>query len=628
MKIFSNNIKISMSSYILSSILISALLIFSSCENDNKYDYIKSFTKGEIVYPEMFDTIFTTRGYERVEIDLRRDGRIPSSQMNLSKARKMVVVYDEDSPSPTVIEIDSVCSYVDLRGLTEPRLYRIKVYTVDEKGNTSKFQETTVVPFTEYDKELLKQSILDPSTTTTPSSMIMEWPNGLNSIVMEYHGLSYEYMDNDGIVHTGSSHKSPRIFAANLPVSQEVIFNIKYKMLPILEDGTKLLDTLEIEKDFAIKLPTIDQEFIPQELAILRANGINNFTIRDVEGITSLTYPMNLTTFADLFYFPNITSINLTGIGLENTLEKLRYTAYGHTFEVGGGAWQYFMMPSQKPSEIRPPESLQTLKDLIDVGQITNIKYIPKSMGFEFDAFLEPYIESGVVELLTNDHPFFPNEVFMHPQFFGSAIVQAPHWEMLNAHSGDLFPLPNVYITKFDAKNDVVNGQPVDLKLDQLIESDGKNIYRGVIVGHGPGFMFALPREWRFDNQRYRYLKFKMFIGSDISLVSNVNGNNRHIFRAPWVRSLNRLWGFPHHSDYGISNWDSGRMTPMTDDEIQNSWREYTVDMMTNDGGDNSNYRNRVIIITPGHEDPVSWSYEKDKEVVIYLADIRFTKTP
>ncbi|GEM_PF-397187 len=612
----------------ITSVMFFAVLIFNSCDNNDIYDNIKDFAKNETVYPAMFDTIFATVGYERAEIDLRIDGRIPANQMKLSKAKKTVVVYDEDASKPTVIEYDSVCSWVNVKGLTEPRIYRIKVYTVDEHGNRSTPQEITVVPYTEYDKDLLRQSILDPVTSTTPSSMIMEWPGGLNSIVMEYHGMSYNYTDNDSVVHTGKQLKEPRVFSANLPVAQEVTFNINYKVLPLLEDGSKLLDTIEVEKPFVIQMPTLDQSFIPQELSILEANGIKKFTIRDVENVTSLTYPMTMNTFADLFYFPKMRTLNLTGKGLMGTMARLSYSGNSVTNTVGGGAWQEFMSPVNKPKDIRRPESLQTLKDLIESGQITKIEYIPKSMGLDFDAFLQPYVQSGVVELLTNDHSFFPQSVFVEPQFFANGIVQSPTWKVFPYYSGKFFPRPGEPdIGRFDAKNDVVNGQPVDLKLNQLIQSDGENIYKMIVEANRPSIFFALPREWRFDNKRYRYFKFKMFIGSDKSLVSNVGGNNRHLFREPWIRPLNTLWNFKQNSDFGQGIWDTGRQPLMTDAEIQNSWREYTVDMNNNDGGDTSDFRNRVYVINFGHEGAVKWTYDPNNQVVFYLSDVRFSKT-
>lgn len=610
----------------LLSICFFAVLCLSC--SDDFYDNIKKFSKEEIIYPAAYDTVYATIGYERAEIDLRKDGRIPASEMDFAKAKRTIIEYDVDYPNPKIITIDSVCSYVNVTGLNEPRLYRFNIYTEDEYGNRSIPQTISLIPYTSYDVEVLAKGILEPTMSMSPNAIVMEWGNGLNTILMEYHGLSYAYTDKDGAVHNDTVGNNPRIYSGNLPAGEEAVFDMKYRILPILENGEKLLDTLVIEKPFTVKMPTSDQPFIPQELEILQANGISRFTTADVEGVSKLAYPMNMSTFADLFYFPNVRELDLTGKGLKGILETTTYALNNMHSVVGGGAWQEFMMPVDKPANIEAPESLQTLKDLIDAGQITQIKYIPKSFGLEFDEFLAPYVEDGIVELLTNDHPFFPDHVFIEPQFFAHGKVQSNSWNMNLSYSGASLPRPGLTdIGKFDAKNDRVNGSTVDLKLDQLIQHDGQNIYRGVVVDYRPSFFFALPRQWRFDNKKYRYLKFKMFIGSDPALVSNNGGNNRHVYRAPWIRPMNRLWAYSQYSDYGQEYWDAGRLPSFSDSEIGQQWKEYTVDMNNNDGGDNSNRRNRVYVFNIGHEDGVSWSYDKNKEVVIYIADVRLCKT-
>lgn len=609
-------------------VLLALLLVPFACDTDDMHDKLRKFATEEEVYPATFDTIYATIGYERAEIDLRKDGRVPSSDMDKGKAVKTVVEYDVDTPSPTVIVIDSVCSHVNLTGLVEPRLYRVFIYTEDEFGSRSIPQEVSVVPYTSYDLEVLSQGILDPTTSMAPNALVMEWPTGLNTIMMEYHGLTFEYEDQDGQVFTGTRAVNPRIYSSNLPSGEDVVFNMKYKVLPILDDGSKLLDTIEVWKPFIAQMPTPDQQFIPQELRILRANGIQAFTTEAVAAISELTYPMNMSTFADLFYFPNVHTLDLTGKGLPGTLETTTYGGNSMTSVVGGGAWQEFMMPVDKPAVIDAPSSLQTLQDMIESGQIKKIRYIPKAYGFEFDAFLAPYVESGVVELLTNDHPFFPNEVFIEPQFFANGTVQSTTWNMILSYSGEFLPRQGLRdISGFNSKNDIVNGTPVDLKLDQLIQDDGENIYRGIVWAHRPSFFFALPRAWRFDNAKYPYLKFKMFIGSDKSLVTNTAGNNRNVYREPWIRPMNRLWNFSQNSDYGQQVWDAGPHPQMTDAEIQNSWREYTVNLSNNSGGDTSDLRNRVYVFNFGHEKAVSWSYDPDNQIVIYIADVRLCKT-
>ena len=613
--------------YLNICVVLSLILIYTSCGED-MFDTIKKFGGQESVYPATFDTVYATIGYERVEIDLRRDGRIPASKMDMSKAKKTIVVYDENTPSATVIKIDSVCSWINLTGLVEPRLYRIKIYAEDEFGSRSIPKEVSVIPYTSYDRDVLQRGILDPSTSMAPNALVMEWPTGLNTIMMEHHGVSFKYNDKDGKTVSGNRLRNLRIYCGNLPAGEKVTFNMKYKVLPILGDGSKLLDTIEVEKPFIVQMPTPDQQFIPQEITILRANGIMEFSNESVDEITELTYPMNMSTFADLFFFPNVHTIDLTGKGLQGVLPTLNYTRNSVTSIVGGGEWQEFMMPVDKPALIRSPESRQTLTDMIESGQITKIKYIPKSMGLDFDAFLAPYIEAGIVELLTNDHPFFPDSVFIEPQFFANGRVQNTEWTMNLSYSGDFLPRPGLSdIANFDPKNDMVNGEPIDLKLEQLIQSDGSNIYRGVIVSFRPSFIFALPKEWRYDNARYPFLKFKMFIGCDKSLVTEVAGNKRNAYRAPWIRPMNKLGGWPRNSIYPQKAWSTGRLALMTDQEIQNSWHEYTVDLSYNDGGDTSDLRNRVYVFNIGRDENVSWSYDPNNEIVLYFADIRLCKT-
>ena len=55
------------------------------------YDNIKEFSMKERIYPAHFDTIFAEPGYERVEIDLCKEGRLPASLMYLGKAQRTLV---------------------------------------------------------------------------------------------------------------------------------------------------------------------------------------------------------------------------------------------------------------------------------------------------------------------------------------------------------------------------------------------------------------------------------------------------------------------------------------------------------------------------------------------------------
>lgn len=591
-------------------LLSSAILILASCSG--QYDNIEKFA-GEVIYPARFDTIIGYVGYERVELDLMKAGRIPSSKLKLGKASKTVVEYDGEKHY-----IDSVCSWVNITGLTETKLYRFFVYTEDDYGNKSVPQEIALIPFTRLDRNLI--GIASPKLTVSPSAMVVEWPNGLNSVVMEYHSLSYSYTDKDGVKQKGEV-TTPRFYCGNLPTGQELTVDVNYKVVPIQSDGTKILDTVMVSKPLVVNIPTRDTPFSPSETSILQANGISTFTAEAVKNVTNLTYPLHTATFSDLFYFPNLTSLDLTGAGLSNVLPTLDYVRNGVKSRSGGDAWQPFMLRVEKPADINI-SSIASLKDILESGQLRHIRYIPKSMGL--DNILAPYVKTGVVELVQDNDPLYPETVFIDPQFFVKGQVVDNNWEMYSFYSGNFLPRSGFTdIGKFNSHNETVNGQPVDLHLEQLIQSDGSNIYKCIVRMRSASFAMCLPKEYRFDNQRYKKLRFKMFCGTEASLMAGSN----NVFLQPWIRPMNYMWNFGNNSIYGQQNWDVAQPQGnwIQTNQIQNEWREYVIDMTPNDGGDNSNRRNRVIVFNIGHE-PASFSYNASKQVIIYVADIRFTK--
>ena len=616
---------------LICGVILLVALAAGSCNREAIYDNLKDFAnKGEPIYPARFDTIFGKIGYERVEIDLRKDGRIPANKMSLGKAKRTVVVWDEDMPEPQKNEYDSVCSWVNITGLTEPRLYRFKVFTEDEHGNRSLPAEIDLIPYTSFDRDVLALGILDPTISAATSVVLLEWPTGLHSIMMEYHGMEYKYTDANNREQKGKLKELPRIFAANLTQGKEVVFDMTYRVLPILGNRQKLLDTISIQKPFVVQMPTAELPFYPSEMITLKGNGINVFTLAEANKITKLTYPMNMTTFADLFYFNNVHTLNLTGKGLPASLETMTYSNNDMLSVFGGGEWQEFMMPMHQPHRIREntgkaPDGLQTLKDAIESGQITKIQYIPKTLGTEFDRFLEPYMH--VVELLQNNHTFFPEEVFISPQFFGNGQIQDHNWIMELAYSGAFLPRPGLGdIGKFNPLNDVVNGKQVTLPLDALIQKDGSNIYRGRVVRGHASIFFALPSQWRFDNQKYRYLKFKVFYGTERAIMDR--GKN-WVFRQLWIRSMNRLWWYDDSNGYGHEDWGTRGLWTEANEIDRREWKEFTVDMGENNGGDNSNRRNRIYVFCIGAEQDVAgWETFNipGEQIVVYLADIRLCK--
>jgi hypothetical protein len=596
--------------YAIFSIITGAVLALASCTGE--YDNVEKYS-GEVIYPASFDTIVGYVGFERIEIDLLKAGRIPSSQLKMGKASKTIVEYDGQKHY-----IDSVCSWVNVTGLTESKLYRIQCYTEDEFGNNSIPQEIALIPFTSSDLNLLDVS--SPKLTITPTAMVVDWPNGINSPVMEYQDLTYSYRDNDG--ENKSGNVSGTFFICNnLAADKEVSVDVTYRIVPVLSDGNKILDTVKITRAITITTPNASTPFTPSESVILQANGITTFTSEACQSVTKLVYPLHVSSFADLLYFPNLQELDLTGNGLQNVLPVLTYDRNGVRTQCGGGGWQPFMARVDKPADVNIA-GVPLLLSLLQSGQITKIRYIPNSLAMDDNEELLPYVQNGIIELVQPNDPIFPEQAFIEPQFFIKGQPVDNNWEMASYYSGDF--LPRTGLTdcgKFDPLNETVNGDLVDLQLNQLIQSDGKNIYKCVIRMRSASFCMNLPKEYRYDNQRYKKLKFKMFCGTSEADMQGYNGN----FLAPWIRPMNYMWNFGNNSIYGQQNWDvSCDRIPNTD--IRKNWKEYTIDMTANDGGPTSNRRNRVIVFNIGHEPGEAFNYDANKEVVLYVADIRLTK--
>ena len=221
----------------------------SSC--GNAYDNIKNFATGETVYPGRYDTIIGNIGYERVELDLLKAGRLPASQIKLGKAKHTVVEYDD-----VRLEYDTVCSWVSVTGLTKPKLYRFSVYTTDEFGNQSVPQQIAIIPFTADDQTRL--SVVTPRVIASPWAVTLSWTN-LSSVLLDYKSLTYRWTDKDGNVTTGYCGDNPKISMSNLQSGHEASIDIHYKVLPKV-DGVAILDTVVIDRTFSLYMPT-DEEY-------------------------------------------------------------------------------------------------------------------------------------------------------------------------------------------------------------------------------------------------------------------------------------------------------------------------------------------------------------------------------
>jgi hypothetical protein len=205
------------------------------------YDNVKEYAVEEIVYPAHFDTIYGSIGFERVEIDLCQAGRIPASKMKLGKAKKTIVEFSKNGVD-TAIVIDSVCSWLNIKGLTLPNIYRFKIYTADEFGDKSIPQEIALVPFTKDDLKSL--SLPDPTVVSSTTSAQVQWKSSLSSDMCDVLGWEYSYVDRAGDTIRGSGENdTPSFFIENVAPNSPVEVNILATIFPKI-NGTRVADSI------------------------------------------------------------------------------------------------------------------------------------------------------------------------------------------------------------------------------------------------------------------------------------------------------------------------------------------------------------------------------------------------
>ena len=225
--------------------LIFLVACLGSCKRT--YDNIANFVTEEIVYPGRFDTIIGTVGFERVELDLFKAGRLSASQMKLGKAKNTIVEYDGKK-----IEIDSVCSWVSVKNLTQPKLYRFSVYTTDEHGYKSVPQEIAIKPYTAADYQYLLMAA--PRVSSSPWAIELKWPQP-SSVLLEYVDLTYTYKDKDNVEVTGACQKNPIVKMENLEPEGAYSIEIKYRVVP-KADNKVILDTTFLTYTYPLTTPS------------------------------------------------------------------------------------------------------------------------------------------------------------------------------------------------------------------------------------------------------------------------------------------------------------------------------------------------------------------------------------
>lgn len=552
--------------FLISLVAWIGLIMTYSCKK-GIYDNIESFG-GEKVYPARFDTISGKIGFERVELDLMKAGRLASDQIYLGKASKTVIEYDNQR-----IVIDSVVSWVNVTNLNVSKLYRFKVYTEDQYGNKSVPQEIALIPYTK--SELTTIAVQSPRIFASPSTAVLDWADNISSILLTYCDLSFSYEDQSGTKREGVRDLNPRIFAGNLKTGDEVTIDVDYRVVPKV-NGIQILDTVVLNQKVSFYMPSATTTFLPAEMDILKKNGVTTFNALGVSNIKKLTFPLETKSLQDLFYFSNLDEIDLTG----GNIFKMTTTSYnrnGILATVGGGAFLPFVRRLGDMSEV----NARFLVDLLENDLVKKVKYIPYSMGI--DHLLAPFVASGLVELVDNGADAdLPSEFFING------------WLENVALKIDITP----NLTTYPAGVDI------------------RNVLKAVPRDRSSSMIFKIPVDYQFNIELYPYLKFKVY-APDKSHFPGVYDN----FRIIWPRFMNRIWGFPSDSPYGQELWNTVKGENKLNDNQLGTWVDIKIDLRGLIGK-----HSRVLLLNIGGEPTITGGFKPAKDIVYHFANFRFSK--
>ena len=331
----------------ISSILLLVIAVFVSVSCRGIYDNVEKFVDGEIFYIERLDGILKVQvGYERVEIDLLEAGRIPASQIRMAKATKTVIECPDFTEPGKRRVIDSICSWVNVTGLTQLKYYELTIYTEDNYGNRSLPMKTSVRPYTEENYNSLE--LMPPTINTSASAAMVEWLEGLSALTHQVYRSEWQYTERGGVVNTGrESGDKPIIFVDNVDSDINIPVSLTCRIIPKIFDETgtytPILDSLDFQMTFIVRLlssageviflktPGPANEYDPEEklsvtFSWTRSDAANGYTLKfstDPSFPPQATYSVNtgnqneyVVNYAGVLNFINSLSMNYNSNGV------------------------------------------------------------------------------------------------------------------------------------------------------------------------------------------------------------------------------------------------------------------------------------------------------------------------
>ena len=231
----------------VSTLLAIAILATMSC--NRIYDNVEKYVDGETVYIDKLDGIIRVQiGYERVEIDLLKAGRIPSSQIRTARATKTVIECPDFTEPGNRRVIDSVCSWVNITGLTQLKTYKFTIYTEDDNGDRSMPLIAEARPYTAENLKAIE--IIPPKIVESTSSALIEWPEVLSAHTYKMYRYTWQYKDRNNTVQTGGGKGDmPRFFVENVDKAKDIPISLVCRIIPTISNSngtyTPIIDSVD-----------------------------------------------------------------------------------------------------------------------------------------------------------------------------------------------------------------------------------------------------------------------------------------------------------------------------------------------------------------------------------------------
>ncbi|MDR2388820.1 MAG: hypothetical protein LBD89_03420 [Tannerellaceae bacterium] len=648
-------------------------LTYHSCKED-AYDNIREYVTSENIYPEKFDTISAAIGFERVELYLTKAGRSDSlMKKNPVKAKKTIVEYDDST-----IIFEGMQPWVNIVNLTQPKLYRFRVYTIDEYGNKSVYQEIAKIPYTKSDRDAIR--IAEPNTVLSPWGVKLWWPNGISTSMWELLECDYEYKDKDNNVINNTMDITTLNFDAdNLSPGSETNLSFSIKIQPLV-DGVPILDTVQFNQTIDVITPTPEEygQFLKSR-EIEKWENDGEQMIIQWKVISDPTMTSSAITYTD--YSNRSAPVEKT-IEVSNDTERtplpgliLQRVAISSSYEpVGGGGAIVDAQPTMATPPFSAPEAMQangisantdpmtvtslrfpiTTPSLMDVLYFPNLEEIDLS-GETFGVPLQdvkgtstiggcpwnpslrridlnegtPRNLSGIQALSKVLSNGGIKKVRYNRGSMGTGIDAALSLYVSNGIV-EIIPLPAeaFVLNNFCALGTIVTGswrtentyQPTDTP-----EGHGgaTHVWKVIPRGASASFCFVYQKDYKFNIWDYRYLKMKVFTPDASYFYTDYYAN----FKRIWFRIRNSLWG-----NTPLVSWDTnndehngGKEDFRATDAQLGKWRDITFDTWSIADRSSHPYAN-VLVINIGGEP--GGTYAPTRDIVYYFADIRFSQTP